>query len=1051
VGLLHNLPTLIRLKVEVLLHDPPHKSHLIGLLKENFGKRHEEEARTFRSIVLGGTSFSEFSEELRPLIALCDRLASSAERRFIRASHLGNWPRGIYVDYSKLHNIFNPSRSRDVSVSSMSINNPNALLERVMRVGERINRVLRQVSRVADEVTVYNTLYALLEPAWYAEGLYPSLADTRVPSHTIFDHLYASATIANIVTRADTVKLKGYYVLVDYPGIQSFIGSGRKAGDFWAASWMLSNLMWRLGLNYARKYGFDVFVSPTARLNPYTIKTLKTIIADNASDAAREAEKILATALGLSETELGVISEQPLIPATLSLLFPPVDYSSPEEVAESFERAYREAWRSLVREAECGLSDSEDVSSRLTSYLLREICDIINEPPQGVRIYVVDVEKIHEKLISCLVEGVRDACEDLGLEISKSNYAEFTKMPLEVKREFTSILLWHLLVTEATRLAVGNGCVRHPVPRPFFVYSQSKLTPISERIVESSGNWIPCTLCGVEPVIIKATKKPEMPDEYSDEFKDYVAKILSVKREKITLRDWSELKKHFKPGEALGPYCLLKRAVYLFKYAERKISFVSTDDIALEGFSAIISALREKYRDLLSEMSEIIARKGLLPEPAILTDLLLSTREVGKPKDITLAAEVSKLTYESFVRRVEDALEEVCRELSRRGDYAASFISALKERVVGQLSSQITEAVLSRPNYLELLGIERACRAHRLKTSYAILRGDADNIGKIHTGKIDFILGENLLENYFSNLYKGVVESIELGSYTAEIKEQLKKTIQNSLDTLKHGLELLGFEKRLPITPAWSASLSLSLMVSAIMDFKVITRNHGMLVFSGGDDVLALMPPETAFKTAIEIRGVFRDSGFIDIDNSGLVVPALPTGRSVSLRYADIKDHMNWEYEKALELLEEKAKEAKWIKSEESSFKDTLVISDSRSNVVVLLPLNTDTRQLTIHALSLGFLTGIGALSTGIPEDFKNYVSNPEYIRRTGLQTLALYIFKRNIPLRGENSKPVINELTTKLRELLEKASEVTLEISGERANLLVQLVNVLRITRRHL
>jgi len=1049
---LYNLPTLIRLKVEVLLHDPPHKSHLIGLLKESFGKRHEEEARTFRSIVLRGTSFSEFSEELKPIIAICDRLASSAERRFIRASHLGNWPRGVYLEYSKLHNIFNPSRSRNIPVSSTGVSNPSSLLERVMKVGERINSILRQVSRVVDEVTVYNTLYALLESAWYAEGLYPSLADTRVPNHTIFDHLYASATIANIVTRVDTVKPKGYYVLVDYPGIQSFIGSGRKAGDFWAASWMLSNLMWKLGLNYARKYGFDVLVSPTPRLNPYTIKSLRAIIGDSASDAVREAEKILATALGLSETELGVISEQPLLPATLSLLLPPIDYGSPEEVAESFERAYRETWRSLVGELECGLSGSEDVSSKFTGSLLREVREIINEPPQGVRIYVVDVEKIYEKLTKCLVEGVRDGCGDLGLEISESNYAEFTKMPIEVKREFSSILLWHLLVTEATRLAVNNGCVKHPVPRSFFVYSQGKLTPISERIVESNGDWIPCTLCGVEPAIIKATKKPEMPDEYGEEFKDYVAKILSVEKDKIPLRDWSELKKHFKPGEALGPYCLFKRAVYISKYTERKISFVSTDDVALEGFSAIISDLRERYRrDLLDEISEITARKSLLPEPSVLPDLLLPTREVGKPKDITLAAEVSKLTYELFVRRAEKALDEICRELSRRGDYASFFISDLKEKAIGQLSDQITMAVLSRPNYLELLGIERACRAHRLKTSYAILRGDADNIGKIHTGRIDFVLGEDLLENYFGNLYKGVVESIELSSYTAEIKEQLKKTLQNSLDTLKHGLKLLGFEKRLPITPAWTASLSLSLMVSAIMDFKVITRNHGMLVFSGGDDVLALMPPETAFKTAIEIRGVFRDSGFIDIDNSGLVVPALPTGRSVSLRYADIKDHMNWEYEKALELLEEKAKEAKWIKSEESSFKDTLVISDSRSNVVVLLPLNTDTRQLTIHALSLGFLTGIGALSTGIPEDFKNYVSNPEYIRRTGLQTLALYIFKRNIPLRGENSKPVINELTTKLGELLEKASEVTLEISGERANFLVQLVNGLRIARRHL
>jgi CRISPR-associated protein Cmr2 len=633
--------------------------------------------------------------------------------------------------------------------------------------------------------------------------------------------------------------------------------------------------------------------------------------------------------------------------------------------------------------------------------------------------------------------------------MSETNYAKFVDLHMEVKREFSTILLWHLLATEATRLALNNGYIKHPTPRPFFTYSQGTLTPISKHIVELSGDWIYCALCGVEPAVVKATKKPGMPDEYSEEFKEYVSRVLSIERDKITLKDWSDLKKHLKPGEALGPYCLMKRAIYLSKYATKKISFISTDDIALEGISVIIRTLNEKY-GTLSKIFEVSQEIGI-PEPTIVSDLFEPIYIVGKSKDISLAAEASKLTYESFVRRVEELLEKTCEELCKNKEYIKSFINALKEEAIGQLNDEITSVLLRRPDYPDLLSVERVCKAHRLKTTYGILRGDADNIGKIHTGRIDFILGENLLESYFSNLYKGVVESIELSSYTAEIKEQLKKTLQNSLDTLKHGLKLLGFEKRLPITPAWTASLSLSLMVSAVMDFKVITRNHGILVFSGGDDVLALMPPETAFKTAIEIRGVFRDSGFIDVDNSGLVVPALPTGRSVSLRYADIKDHMNWEYEKALELLEEKAKEAKWIKSGELSFKDTLVISDSRSNVVVLLPLNTDMRQHTIHALSLGFLTGIGALSTGIPEDFKNYVSNPEYIRRTGLQTLVLYVFRRNIALRGEGSKPVINELTVKLGELLEKASEVTLEIGGERANLLVQLVNVLRIARRHL
>ena len=1030
---------LVEVKVASLLHDPPHKSHLIHILGERFRELHAREAEVLKEVILKDTKLATISKESLELAAICDRLASSVERRFIRASYLGRWPRGAYLRYDRLHNIFDPRRSDPITINTRTF---EELESRVLEVARDVNRILVEVDKVVDEVTLYNTLYALFEPAWYARGLPPSLADTRVPTHTAFDHLYASAMVANIVSIGHSHRLSGYFVLVDFPGIQSFVGSGRKAGDFWAASWLLSNTMWRLGSQYALKYGFDVVVSPTPRLNPYTIKTLRDALADKAPNALNEIVELYVKATGLSREDFEFIVEQPIIPATISLLIPPLGHSSAEEVASGVKRAYREAWRAVIGEVESDLARSEGTTSRLLRKLLR---DIVEAPPQGARVYVVDIARLHEGVNKCLADGLRELCEDVGLEVSEGDYKEFMSLPQEVRRELATVLLWHLLVTETTKLARKFGVVEHPTPRVFFVYSHGKLVPVSERIVDSRGDWIYCTLCGLEPAVIKASKKPGGPDEYSDEFKERVAEVLG----EGAPVDWRELKVHLKPGEALGPYCLLKRAIYISKRATGKVRFISTDDVALEGISTITSRLDKKH-GVLKTLGEELRNK--LPEPSIIPDVLrLITKEREGVKDIGLTAEASGLTYEAFIERLEEALQEACRKLGKGASYINSLINTLREVVLNKLDDvAIAKDLLTRPELSELLSVERVCRAYRPKTTYGILRGDADNIGRILRGEVGLIPGGLSLRDYLNALYEGIAKSIEQSEYSHEVKEAMKASIEGSLKLLRHGLELLGFKNKLPVTPAWTSSLSLSLIVSALMDFKVITKNYGMLVFSGGDDVLALVPPETAFKAALEIRRLFSDEGFLHMEGSGLVAPSIPTGRSISLRFVDIKDHMNFEYEETLKLLEERAKEAKWVKGDVELFKDSLVVSDSRSSIVTVLPLNAYMRQNTADTLALSLLAGVGALSTGIPEDFANYVPRPEDVESSGLKKIATYVLKRNITLSGEKKEAFIKELTSRLEEMASRTSEVYLELEGERTNLLVQVLNTLKILRRH-
>jgi CRISPR-associated protein Cmr2 len=512
--------------------------------------------------------------------------------------------------------------------------------------------------------------------------------------------------------------------------------------------------------------------------------------------------------------------------------------------------------------------------------------------------------------------------------------------------------------------------------------------------------------------------------------------------------DWRELKIHLKPGEALGPYCLLKRAIYISKRATGKVRFVSTDDVALDGVSTVTSRLDGEHR-VLKTLGEELRSK--LPEPSIVPDVLrLFTKEREGVKDIGLTAEASGLTYEAFIECLEEAFHEACKKLGKDVSYINSLINTLREVVLDKLDD-VAKDLLTSPELSGLLSVERVCRAYRPKTTYGILRGDADNIGRILRGEMGLIPRGLSLKDYLDALYERIVESIEQSGYSHEVKEAMKASIEGSLKLLRHGLELLSFKNKLPVTPAWTSSLSLSLIVSALMDFKVVTKNYGMLVFSGGDDVLALVPPETAFKAALEIRRVFGDEGFLHIEGSGLVAPSIPTGRSVSLRFVDIKDHMNFEYEETLKLLEERAKEAKWVKGNVELSKDSMVISDSRSNIATVLPLNTYMRQSAVDTLALSLLVSVGALSTGIPEDFANYVPRPEDVESSGLKKIATYVLKRNITLSGERKEAFIKELTSRLEEMTSRASDVYLELEGERTNLLVQVLNTLKILRRHI
>jgi len=1053
-----DLKSLLMLKTAALLHDPPHKSFLIVSPHEDFRSRHEQVAKSFRSLALNGTLLELVHPQANVYTRVYDMLASTIERKLVKYIE---WPKGFYLPYNKLHNIFNP----ELVVAEFTP--PQNLDAEVVFVAKEINSILQFFDGALTSVDeserlaiLYNTLFLLLEASWYSHGLPPALADTRIPTHTVFDHTYAATSIANIVSdvrEGYEPIIKGLYLFIDFPGVQKFIGGGRKAGDFWASSWIASRVMWGVAEGFALRYGFDVVLSPSPRLNPYAANSLLEVL-----HKAVPSEKLNALAdkpgIKLLNT-LRSYSIYPLVPATISLLLPQIDSdtSTPRNIVNYVRQSYSKSWESLVNYVIDERLDKtcKDAACRLLLEKLREVRKFVEVPPQGVRIYVVDVGALYGAVLRCL-SGDLDACRAVGLKLGEAELRRLEEAMAriacrsqqkcdrveELRRDLVFTLTWHLLHTKAIDLAKKFGEVAIPSPRPFWTLAGDSLSPVTSFV----GNWIPCTVCGLEPAVIKFAKKPAEGGEVTFDFQRSEGMPKNVPITELEKgKAVEELEKLFKPGEALGPYCLLKRAVYMAQRSE--LGIVSTEDVA---FAWKTSKLYRYVLNMLSEVAErLVGNDKVQPGLVKLVEnAVRSLLEVGVEKDIDITAKsISSLarvriSSEVLVQKLSSVLVDMCMHGAISSNTMFNTVTDLVPK--GYTAEVIRKAL----DVVKSFGdkgyrVGELCKALGIPTAFAIVRADADYVGDLHKGVKPLKLSEymksiastllNALRNYLSDaeanrISKGIIEVTELFNTL-------------SIDGV-------------PVTPARTSALSLTLMLQALEDTQIVKDNHGLLVFSGGDDVLALVPPETALKTSFELRKSYEEDA-LEISVNGTSVKVLrmhiPLGRSISVRFANIRDLMNIEIEKTYDLLEDVAKNVRWRSPNAMWEKDSIVVSDSRSGRVAVLPLRREESELSVDGYGLALLVALGTLSSGIPEDFEARIGKAKNIPSEALGKMFRYILRRNVADVKFGGKSLNEEIMKVLDDWIKRAESVDVTLREESSNLLKEVSTLIAILRRYL
>lgn len=816
-------PSLIDYKALALLHDPPWKPWLLMgkrncyLAGINECSGHEDDAeKLFHSVwpwqgVIGGKAVKN------PLVKRADVLASTMDRYVLDYVYAPG--RGI-ISAKKLRivNILRPDKA-------IEIRGPPTSNE----VGEYIDE-LRDLLKLAqqgslDKSLVYNILYAFYEILWYKhckskphEGACAPPADTRFPTHTVFDHARAAASMMNWL---DEEGFCGYLVYVDIAGIQSFISNSRKVRDLWASSWIVSALTWYVVSELVRYLGPDIVLSPALELNPFYYSSLiKWLMRGPGSSNDKLVEKIMEL-LTISGVDLKN-PDQPLMPGTVLLALPcrvdeelmkNIDSKELQKALQSggeegwrtyFMRRYVEGWRRIVDRLDRHLNIDDIVckciGTRGDGADRGDECSAAKElihktrdrPPLLIRIAVADVRESRERLKSELSKR---------REVGKL----FGDQAVGASKLADSFLLHWLLRKSLYEKVIESGL--KSVRLAYSGAAADLFEEYTESLYRSGKAFLRCSMCGVEPAVMRF-----------------------VRDACVGISDSAA----FTEGEQLGPYCLIKRLIGLrfMDVADELGLYLEKANLPIPSTTELANLAIEA--EFLCELARKLPIQVVVGESGMSYQLRSLVKEICADR-VKEAEELYSLSFCPLSKSWEkepiplyDALTTGDNE--EANEYVDRFIECLKDYLKTNKGVDLGEVEKVIRN-----AFERARRNAR--RYYALIRGDGDFFGsRILSGRLP-IKGDEYIQAVLS-----MAEATgDVDGLIGFVREFLK--IAN--DVLRESGQTA--EITVIVTPSYHRTVSRAMMATALKDYEIVKERFGALIFAGGDDVAAVAPAYVSY------------------------------------------------------------------------------------------------------------------------------------------------------------------------------------------------------------
>ena len=640
-----------------------------------------------------------------------------------------------------------------------------------------------------------HSLYLLMEPVWYKsttrikgdrQSAMPRLlvppADTRVPLHTVFDHVNAVLSVINL-------RDNGCLAIVDLAGVQNWIKESRRTRDLWAASWLASLLAWKSIEPLVVKYGPGVLVSPPGRLHPfYAASVLGWYLEERG-----EQNPWLYPALGIHATY-----KWPSIATTPTRYILAIPGEACSNLEQTVRNAYAEAWKDLLGKILESLRSVIDLPGELYDSAVRL------EPPMLLRVF-------------------------------KARYGSGPAINIG-DRKIREALKYHLTIIELAK-EEGKFKISAPGRRTGQAFYHYATTAKKMR-----GNPRLCQVCGKAPSII--TKE-----------------MLTSGKARWLARELGD--------ENLCPYCLVKRLLrYVLEsdpeLAKRLVGMKTTRgslprwDTVTNLSTRVKIAMHYYARDLAEAICQLVRRGGGLLDLAEITSGL----KFGSEELLEILS--------SRLARLKDRLPEAARlsacleELNNKDSpnfyklYAALYI--ISEALVSRETlERYTEQALAKDRegaykVLESLR-ETVMRVQGVPRRYAFLRADGDMMGKgILSGRLPQRVLENREEKvssasleplqYITVIYNMIEDPEVRSALLKDGVEVFTRAVTEVEKSLSHLLgEGVDSTVTLYVYPSYHMSVSRSLAVMTFLDVDAILRLGGQVIYAGGDDVLALVPP----------------------------------------------------------------------------------------------------------------------------------------------------------------------------------------------------------------
>jgi CRISPR-associated protein Cmr2 len=622
-------------------------------------------------------------------------------------------------------------------------------------------------------------------------------ADTRIPDHSIWDHLDLVSAFAGAFA-ADPEGMPALLALSIGP-VQNFIAAARKTEDLWAGSHLLSRLAWEVMKPICDRLGPDAILFPRLRGIAQVDLWLQNEM------------QLPASLFAECDWRQTAVDANPLFAAALpNRLVAIVPASQADEIAKECKRHVREWLLAL------GLQTVDRLLEE-AGYRERGSPRVESIPAyQQVREQLKDFPEVHWASAPFSLIKPRNAEKQMDLDVDelKAAMAPFFGVKPNEPSGFLTSHAWGVLSKkidweDGTKFFDPNPGVLYPAVYELTERLLAAVKSVRPFFQIRQEGWR-CTLTGETEWLTADRSHLRVPRG-----KRVSRKSSRFREDQCVETLWTKLAEArpawAKEGEHLGALAAIKR-LWPTLFAE-EVGRFAQKEVRRFVVSTHTMALSHQLQQWLNRGGEIYQKLQARIDASDVEPVALPRKLIRQ-----LATEEQR----EFVKRIPSYLEQE-RE---SGDERA--FAAAKKLVVEALSRDKEDD---------------AQAGGQLETYYALVLMDGDRMGAILSGDTQDC-AITFLESFHPAVRQGFRDRA------------------NGNFRLKQYAE----EKR-PLSPNRHLAISAALNdFSQIVVPHVIEEEHlGRLVYSGGDDVLAMLPVADALPAIQRLRDAYRGEAPEDV------------------------------------------------------------------------------------------------------------------------------------------------------------------------------------------